>query len=214
MSETAPPRPKRGDTRQDGKRFWSRIKGEEYWVTPEHFDRLKAEKYAWRQKNLHKEREAAKRWREANPEESRARAREYARRNPEKIKQRNQKYAERNRERERRYRKKLRQKNPMVALRMSLRTRMWSAFVRQRFKKPNRTEAILGATVAEVRRHLESQFREGMSWENYGKWHVDHIVPLASAQTVEGVVALCHYTNLQPLWAEENLRKGAKIKDA
>jgi hypothetical protein len=60
--------------------------------------------------------------------------------------------------------------------------------------------------------HIEAQFHPGMSWGNYGQWHVDHIIPLASAKTAEELVALCHHTNLQPLWAEDNLRKGAKIK--
>ena len=50
-----------------------------------------------------------------------------------------------------------------------------------------------------------------MSWENQGKWHIDHITPLSSAKTEEEVYRLCHYTNLQPLWAEDNLKKGSKI---
>ena len=97
---------------------------------------------------------------------------------------------------------------------MNLRSRIWAACVAKKYRKPKSTIAILGATVDEVRAHLEAQFREGMSWENYGKWHIDHIIPLASAKDLDEIVRLCHYTNLQPLWAEENLRKGAKIKDA
>ncbi len=54
-----------------------------------------------------------------------------------------------------------------------------------------------------------------MSWDNHTKygWHIDHIIPLASAKTEEELKSLCHYTNLQPLWAKENLSKGAKIID-
>lgn len=52
-----------------------------------------------------------------------------------------------------------------------------------------------------------------MTWENRGEWHIDHIIPLASASTEEELLALCHYTNLQPLWAFDNLSKGAKIID-
>lgn len=50
----------------------------------------------------------------------------------------------------------------------------------------------------------------GMSWNNWSKtgWHIDHIKPLASAEYSEDLIKLCHYTNLQPLWAEENLSKG------
>jgi hypothetical protein len=50
-----------------------------------------------------------------------------------------------------------------------------------------------------------------MSWDNHGEWHIDHIIPLSSAKNENDVYTLCHYTNLQPLWAEENLRKSNKI---
>ena len=52
-----------------------------------------------------------------------------------------------------------------------------------------------------------------MCWNNYGDWQVDHITPLASAQTKEDLVKLCHYSNLQPLWAFDNRVKGAKLPD-
>ena len=56
-------------------------------------------------------------------------------------------------------------------------------------------------------------FDERMSWENHGAktWHIDHIIPLASAKTEEEVFLLCHYTNLQPLWWSDNLSKGSKL---
>lgn len=55
--------------------------------------------------------------------------------------------------------------------------------------------------------HLESQFKEGMTWENYGDWHIDHITPLVNAKRPEDVIKLNRLKNLQPLWAEENLSK-------
>lgn len=59
----------------------------------------------------------------------------------------------------------------------------------------------------QLRQHIESQFKDGMSWENYGKWHIDHIKPISSFP-LEEVWRANHYTNLQPLWALDNLRKG------
>jgi len=57
---------------------------------------------------------------------------------------------------------------------------------------------------------LEHQFKEGMNWDNQGKWHIDHIIPLSSGNTEEEIIKLCHYTNLQPLWAIDNMKKGSK----
>jgi hypothetical protein len=59
--------------------------------------------------------------------------------------------------------------------------------------------------------YLEEKFIDGMSWENQGKWHIDHILPLSSATNEDELYKLCHFTNLQPMWATDNIRKGAKI---
>ena len=60
--------------------------------------------------------------------------------------------------------------------------------------------------------HIERQFLPGMSWENRSEWHIDHIVPLASASSLEEMERLNHFTNLRPLWASDNLSKGAKVE--
>ena len=61
--------------------------------------------------------------------------------------------------------------------------------------------------------HLSNMFLDGMSFDNYGEWHIDHIVPLVTAKTEEEVIKLNHYTNLQPLWAKDNLSKGGKYNE-
>ena len=72
----------------------------------------------------------------------------------------------------------------------------------------------LGCSISELKKYLESQFQEGMSWDNYGRdgWHIDHIEPLAAfdLEDKEELKKACHYTNLQPLWAEDNLKKSNK----
>ena len=78
-------------------------------------------------------------------------------------------------------------------------------------KEGQRTEEILGESYENVRKHIEDQFREGMSWDNHGEWHIDHIIPLSSGNNRDEWIKLNHYTNLQPLWAKENLEKGARL---
>lgn len=86
-----------------------------------------------------------------------------------------------------------------------------------RTKRGRRTFSLLGYSVDELRIHLERQFLPGMTWENYGRegWHIDHIVPLASFSYTSpdeaGFKAAWALTNLQPLWATDNLKKGAKL---
>jgi hypothetical protein len=79
-------------------------------------------------------------------------------------------------------------------------------------KKSQSTEEILGCTIGEFRKYIESQFKKGMGWHNRDQWHIDHIVPMSSAKTEEDIIALNHHTNLRPIWASENLRKSNKME--
>ena len=79
--------------------------------------------------------------------------------------------------------------------------------------KSARTMKLVGCSIAHLQDHLEKQFQPGMTWENHGKWHVDHMMPCASFDLTdpEQQRQCCHYTNLQPLWATENISKNAKV---
>lgn len=81
------------------------------------------------------------------------------------------------------------------------------------FYKNSKTKDFLGGDFQTVKLYIEKQFSEGMTWENHSihGWHIDHIIPLSSAKTEEELKSLCHYTNLQPLWAKDNISKGAKL---
>lgn len=72
---------------------------------------------------------------------------------------------------------------------------------------------LLGCSIEQLKLHLEKQFTKGMNWKNYGKWHIDHIKPCASFDlSLETEQKLCfHFSNLQPLWAKDNIRKSDKI---
>lgn len=77
-------------------------------------------------------------------------------------------------------------------------------------EKAYKTKELLGCDWETIKQHLESQFTEGMTWDNYGEWHIDHIRPCASFNLTdpEQQKECFNYTNLQPLWAEDNLKKG------
>jgi hypothetical protein len=97
----------------------------------------------------------------------------------------------------------------------TLRSRLGSAIKSQNSYKNNKTIHLLGCSISFLKNFLETKFKEGMTWENHGEWHIDHIKPCASFNLLnEQEQLMCfHYTNLQPLWAYENLSKGSKYID-
>ena len=101
--------------------------------------------------------------------------------------------------------------NPLFKLNHNIRCRIRKFLKIRNFYKKSRTSEIIGCSQSELRIFLEQKFQPEMSWENYGDWHIDHIIPLSSAKTEEEIYELCHYTNLQPLWAQDNLIKSNKI---
>jgi len=103
--------------------------------------------------------------------------------------------------------------DPLFALTYRARNGVRNALKSKGYTKKPNTHEILGCCFQTLSDHLELKFTNGMDWENRGEWHVDHIIPLASAQTEKELLDLCHYTNLQPLWAHDNLSKGAKMSN-
>tara|TARA_R100000664_G_C2737539_1_gene126665 strand:+ start:87 stop:1370 length:1284 start_codon:yes stop_codon:yes gene_type:complete len=99
----------------------------------------------------------------------------------------------------------------------ALRRSIIGALKRQQIRKHRKTEELLGTDRETARKHIESLFQPGMNWKNHGlghgKWHIDHIIPCASFDLKCPVqqLACCHYKNLQPLWAIDNIKKGAKL---
>ena len=103
--------------------------------------------------------------------------------------------------------------DPIFKMSHNVRCRIREFLTQKKLNKKNKTFNIVGCSPEFLKEYLEKQFTEGMSWEThslYG-WHIDHIIPLSSAKTEEEFYKLCHYTNLQPLWATDNLKKLNKI---
>ena len=103
--------------------------------------------------------------------------------------------------------KKSRSKNPSYRLVQSLRS-SFNKYIR----KKNSTFSYIGLEKKDFMKYIECKFQSGMSWENYGQWHIDHIKPLSSFNfnNEEEIYIAWNYTNLQPLWAIDNLIKGKK----
>ena len=131
----------------------------------------------------------------------------YRENNKEKLKI----YREKNKEKINLYNLNRRKAEPLIRLKHNLGNRIRLAIKSKNFTKSNGTLEILGCDLKTIKLHLEKQFTKGMSWDNYNEWHIDHIIPCASAKTEEELIKLFHYTNLQPLWAAENMSKGKKI---
>lgn len=114
-------------------------------------------------------------------------------------------------ENRRNYENNKRKISNIYKIKTNLRKRIGSFFKGK--GKSKSTEKLLGCSYKNLIIYLENKFTEGMSWENYGLygWHIDHITPLSSAKNENDLEKLCHYSNLQPLWAKDNLSKGDKI---
>jgi len=136
--------------------------------------------------------------------------------NPEKMKikrEASRRWKLLNKEKVREMYRNRRKNNIQYRIKSNLRRRL-NKYIRNIFNcNRERTIAYLGCSIDYLKSYLEMKFKENMSWDNYGKWEIDHILPCVSFDlTKEENLHKCfHYTNLQPLWKEENMKKGSKI---
>lgn len=155
-------------------------------------------------------------WRSANPDKKKQIDKEHYKKYRDKKKRQALDWAKNNRAKKNEYTRiwlaDKRSKDPVYRLRSSV-----SAYVYwclKQNKDGKKTEDILGFSITDLRRHLQRQFQPGMTWENYGQWHVDHILPIASFSFTspddDDFKACWAITNLRPLWAKDNIRKSDK----
>lgn len=166
----------------------------------------------WREDNKDRLSEYEKEYYSKNSENKKEYSRKWRAENPERVREQRIEFFRRNRGYSAEYARARRKSDPVYATMCRVRARVSAAFLNNGFSRNTKTEEIIGCTWLELKEHIERQFVRGMSWNNRGDWHIDHIVPLASAKTEEDIVALNHYTNLRPIWAKENLSKGAKAE--
>jgi hypothetical protein len=152
-----------------------------------------------------------KKYREENLDKIKERKKKYYNINKKEILNKNKIYRKNTKNVRNNYESKKKKNDPIYSLLCGMRSRVCNYLKMCNITKKNRTFEIVGCSPEFLKEHLENQFKDGMSWGNRGEWHIDHIIPLSSAKTEDELYNLCHYTNLQPLWAEENLKKSNKI---
>jgi hypothetical protein len=157
--------------------------------------------------NKEKIKEYNTKWNKENQEYYKKYFEEYNKLNYEKEKERKLKWSRDNKEYSNNYQKQRKKEDILFRLKTNIRTSV-NRYLKYKSKH---TFDIVGCTPQFLKEHLESQFIDGMTWENRSEWHIDHIIPLSSAKTEDELYMLCHYKNLQPLWAEDNLKKSNKI---
>jgi len=176
-------------------------------------NREEANEYAkeYRENNREKANEYAKEWRENNREEANEYAREYREKNKEEISIKHKEWRENNKEEINKRQNNRKKSDINYKLACNLRSRLRSA-IKNNYKSGSAVRD-LGCSIPRLRIYLESKFQSGMTWDNWGLWHIDHIIPLSSfnLENREELLKAVNYINLQPLWAKDNFSKGDKI---
>ena len=173
----------------------------EYYKDPEIRKKLLKQAKKSRLKHREKKLVYSKKYRTENKEKINKKIREWYYKNKDKVKQRIKIY-------NKVYRNTLHYK-----IKDNMRKRIKTALKKDGGKKTKRTMKLVGCTVEQLKQYIERQFKPGMSWDQRSLFHIDHIIPCASFDLTKlSQQKKCfHYTNLQPLWAIDNIKKGAKL---
>ena len=172
----------------------------------------------YREENTDLLKEKQKEFRENNKELVTKRKKEYYQNlSPEKkeelkLKNKENYHKNNHKENKRQYVKEKLETDDFFKLKFNIRSLIRNSLKRGFTEKSKKTIEILGCSFEDFKLHLESQFDENMNWENQGSyWHMDHIIPISSAETDQDVYRLNHYTNFQPLYWLDNLKKGNNL---
>lgn len=204
------------DNKEKTKERYEKNKGEKKKYDEQYrkSNKEKLKKYFKKYNEIHKKERAdyKKIYQEENSEKIKERKKEYYENNKNRMKKSVHVYAKNNREKINKYIKRKYHSDPQFRLSHSISSRMRRSI---KSKDGCHWEDLVGYTLIDLKLHIEKQFKPGMSWENYGEWHIDHIKPITffafDSYNNPDFKKCWSLDNLQPLWAEENWEKGSTI---
>jgi hypothetical protein len=213
---------KRGTIRSDGMVFVLYVKNcknGEWWVSQDKFQEMNERNRFLvrkrRSENPEKYREYERSIRKKNPERYKQQKAIRRKNNLSKIRQQENASYYRNKKNkiqaQTRYQKQRSETDFIFRESKKIKNLVSKTFRDKGYSKKSRVHDILGCSYEEFLKHIQGQFLEGMNWDNRNNWHLDHIIPISLAKTYNDIIASNHYTNFQPLWAIDNIRKGNKI---
>jgi hypothetical protein len=188
-------------------------KQKEYWEKTKCDNKQKQKKYyndnkeyfvKYHAENRDKILKEQKKYRKENKDKIKKLKQDYRKNNPDKITEYRKWYYEQNKDK---ILKKNKEWNKKYAHVVAWRSVLKSQLRRFGTKKEGKTIDILGYSALDLKKHIEALFTDGMSWENYGEWHIDHIKPVTKFDKNELPSVVNALSNLQPLWANENRSK-------
>ena len=188
--------------------------GREFPATTKYFNRDKTRKDGLHNSCKSCQNEAAKQWHKQNPKNFRESQIKWNKKNLEKRVEANRKWREQNREKCNDWQRKYRTQNPRILnprdlISRSISRGIWKAL--KSGKNGRHWENVVGYSLNELINHLESQFAKGMTWNNYGEWHIDHIRPTSDFNFTSfndpEFLECWSLWNLQPMWGKDNLSK-------
>lgn len=182
-----------------------------------HKDRIAEYHKVYNKEHSEEKKAYMKKYNSEHKEELAEKRKEYRKKNPEKVRETHRSYVRKNRERVRAYHKQYRrereEKDPLFKMSVNLRHLVANSLRRQGYTKKTRTAEIVGCDFDTLWEHLRQTWVKnyGQEWDGED-YHIDHIIPLATAKTEQDVIDLFHYTNLQMLKPEHNLDKKDKLE--
>lgn len=196
------------------KSYYERNKEKVKEKVTNYYNNNKDKKKEYSLKNRDKLIKNCKEFRENNKEHIKEYNASYKELNKEEIKEQRTEYRKNNRVKINEYNRNRLKTNEKARLAKNLRRRTREILKNKNWNNDLSFAEAIGCDMNHLKSHLESKFKPGMTWDNYGckkeQWSIDHIKPLIKASTKEEMYKRCHWSNLQPLWAPENSAKGSK----